>query len=30
LTFKSPTDLDLFTRYYNGELGLYWEKLWHN
>jgi len=23
LTFKSPTDLDNFTRYYNGELGLY-------
>ena len=23
LTFKSPTDLDLFTRHYNGELGLY-------
>ena len=27
LTFKSPIDLDLFTRYYNGELGLYWEKI---
>ena len=23
LTFKSPIDHDLFTRYYNGELGLY-------
>lgn len=23
LKFKSPTDLDNFTRYYNGELGLY-------
>jgi hypothetical protein len=23
LTFKSPIDLDLWTRYYNGELGLY-------